>query len=382
MFILITSGADYTDEECVPTEFKYLWGENKEMAESHFFRTVTYGGYDKADVLRRIDSLNEEIFGLKNELRETKLLLESSKEGRDIRESVETVLAEERAKLTEAQVRSEELAVKLETAKGEKQKYEEEIKRLTASLEEANSKLTEANTQLAAAKVDDEAVALSTVFIEAKKSANMLEETAKEKAEELESSAAAAAERSVAYANDESAMIIYEAECKAAEIIADAKNTAESQKAAALDSARESVLAKLNELGGQLGELKAALDSFKESSTDSIGGCEELLGKTEETFKTSGDSDSEEKVRFAPEYPERPVRTAPLESEEKPKKKTELETEPSEEETAAEKQEAPAVGAGDDKSEASDKSQSSNKGKNGKIDLAALVKQAKALKEK
>ena len=40
-----------------------LLGGNKEMAESHFFRTVTYGGYDKADVLRRIDSLNEDIFG-------------------------------------------------------------------------------------------------------------------------------------------------------------------------------------------------------------------------------------------------------------------------------------------------------------------------------
>ncbi len=359
------------------------WGEDKKMAGAHFLRTVTYGGYDKADVLRRIDSLNEELFGLKNELRETKLLLESSKEGRDIRESIETVLAEERAKLTEAQVYSEELAVKLETAEDENKKYEEEIKKLKASLEAADSKLTEVNTQLAAAKADDEAAALSSVFIEAKKSANMLEDAAKEKAEEIESSAAAAAERAVAYANDESKMIIYEAECKAAEIIANAKNVAESQKRTALYSARESVLTKLSELGGQLGELKAALDSFKESSADSISGCEELLGKTEEAFRTSGDTEPEEAVRFAPEYPERPVRTAPLESEEKPTKKTEPETALSEEESAAEKLETAADGdEADDNTEASDNGKSNNTGKNGKIDLAALVKQAKALKEK
>ena len=64
------------------------------MAGSRFIRTVTYGGYDKSDVIRRLDSLYEEIFGLQNELRETKLLLDGSKDGKEIKEALEGVLAD------------------------------------------------------------------------------------------------------------------------------------------------------------------------------------------------------------------------------------------------------------------------------------------------
>ena len=40
------------------------------MAESRFIRTVTFGGFDRTDVIRRLESLNGQIYDLKNELRE------------------------------------------------------------------------------------------------------------------------------------------------------------------------------------------------------------------------------------------------------------------------------------------------------------------------
>ncbi len=293
------------------------------MTGSRFIKTVTYGGYDKADVLKRLDHLNEQIFSLKNELRETKLLLEGSKHGEDIEKTIGSVLARERAKLTEVQVQNESLTVKLKSAEESAKKNEDEIKRLNELLEETRSKLAEANTQLAADKAANNAAELSTVFIEAKRSADMLETAAKEKADELEAAAAAAADRSIAYANDEGALIIHEAECKAAEIIADAKNAADEMDLA-YNNMRSSIYVKMRALGEQLNDFKDALMKFEENGVGNLYECEEILGQTEETLKEGGVPEFREPVNYAPEYPERPKRKADLDSEEKHKRKNEL----------------------------------------------------------
>ena len=51
------------------------------MAEARFIKTVAFGGYDKAGVIRRMEYLNTQVHDLRNELRETKLLLEAYKKG-------------------------------------------------------------------------------------------------------------------------------------------------------------------------------------------------------------------------------------------------------------------------------------------------------------
>ena len=53
------------------------------MAEPRFIKTVTFGGYDKESVVRRMEFLNTQIHDLRNELRETKLLIEAYKKGSD-----------------------------------------------------------------------------------------------------------------------------------------------------------------------------------------------------------------------------------------------------------------------------------------------------------
>ena len=345
------------------------------MAESHFIRTVTYGGYDKADVVRRLDSLYERIFGLERELRETKLLLEASGKGEDIRECADSLLAEERDMLAKAQAENETLTVELEAAKADNKKYESEIRKLKASVEEAGKQLNEANTKLAASGSGDDAAALSTVFIEAKKSADMLESAAREKAGQLESSAAEAAEKSIAHANDESAVIINDAECRAAEIIADAKNAAE-EMAAAYVNMRASILSKMLALGQQLGDFKDALMKFEENGVGNLYECEELLEQTQKTLNEGGVPEFREAVKYEPEYPERPVRKADLESEESKKRKSGLDRLRQMAESLAAskgKDVAPAAETED----AQDKDDDTKKG--GKIDLAALAKKAKSL---
>ncbi|MDO4863885.1 MAG: plectin [Ruminococcus sp.] len=375
------------------------------MAEARFIKTVTYGGYDKAEVIRRLEYLNEQVFSLKNELRETKLLLESSKNGKEIQKSIETVLAGERAKLTEVQVQNDTLSTKLKASEDRNRKNEEEIKRLNASLEEVNAKLADANAQLATAQSEDEALALSTVFIEAKKSADMLESSAREKAEQLEKSAAEAAEKSIAYANDEGAVIIHEAECRAAEIIAEAKNAA-SEMETAYDNMRSSVLSKMTALGEQLGDFKEALMKFEENGVGNLYECEELLKKTEDTLTEGGIPVFREPSKVAPEYPERPKRKADLDSADSQKRRNELDklrqmaesiSGGSDKEKAPEAAPEAAEEAKPSDNDASDNSvtadnSSNNSGNNdssdrnrpksGKIDLATLAKQAKALNEK
>ncbi len=374
------------------------------MAGSRFIRTVTYGGYDKSDVIRRLDSLYEEIFGLQNELRETKLLLDGSKDGKEIKEALEGVLAEERAKLTEAQKENESLSMQLKTAEESNKKSENEIKKLTASLEEANSKLKEANSKLSAAKSNDDAAALSEVFVEAKKSADMLEKAAQEKAEQLKSSAAEAAENSIAFANDEGSLLINDAERKAAEIIADAKNAA-GEMETAYDNMRASLLSKMVDLGKQLNDFKDAIMKFEEEGVGNLYKCEELLGKTEETLKEGGIPEFKEHEKVAPEYPERPARKADPDEADAQKRKhgldklrqmaesmttskgnaeaaPEKEAEAPAPEQAAEKKAETPEPAAEKKAEKLDKDKGDDKKKSGKLDLAAIAKQAKALNNK
>ena len=50
------------------------------MAETEFIKAAAFGGYDKTDVDKRLDSLYSLAYEMKNELRETKLLLEKYQE--------------------------------------------------------------------------------------------------------------------------------------------------------------------------------------------------------------------------------------------------------------------------------------------------------------
>ena len=156
------------------------------MAEPRFIKTVTFGGYEKEAVIRRMEFLNTQVHDLRNELRETKLLLEAYKKGTEQEKSFESVLSEERAKLTQVQVQNNTLNLKLKATDDENRTYEQDIKNYQAEIAELQDKLKAAESKCAALMAQDEAMALSNVFIEAQKSSAMLETAAKTKAADIE----------------------------------------------------------------------------------------------------------------------------------------------------------------------------------------------------
>ena len=349
------------------------------MAEARFIKTVAFGGYEKSEVIRRLEYLNTQVYDLKNELRETKLLLDAYKKGSDAEKANETVLSGERAKLTQVQVQNETLTTKLKATEEENKNYEQQVKELGGSVAELTEKLKAAQDKIAGLQSGGGAAALSQVFIEAQKSADMLVNNAKNEAEKLTSDAKTAAETTIADANDEAAQIIFEAEREAAVKIAEAKNSAEAMNVST-NNMKALMLDDVTKLGAEMTQLRTLFQKFMETGLNDISDAEERLFDVSNTLREGGVPVFKAPEYFEPEIPEQPKRTAlnaREEAEDKQKKQDGLDKL---------KQMAEAIGGKKEKTEAPAEEKQEQKTedkpeekKGGKIDLAALAAQASAL---
>lgn len=364
------------------------------MAETKFIRTVSYGGYDKIDVLQRFELLNSTVCDLKSELRTTKLLLEGYKKNADEDKTVNSILAGERTKMTQLEVQNESLNTKLKDIESANSSFEEEIKKLRAENEELKDKLGKAESKLTALEAKNEAAAFSNVFMEAQKSADLLIQNAKTQADELSAKAEKTAESIIAEANKEAENIFYEAKKKAAENIDDAAKEVEEMKVAS-GNMRSVMLDDIHELNDSLNTVREALELFMKNGKEGLDKYEALLGNTEDTLKKDGVPVFAQPDEVGTELPEKPqtvlemLKDERAAEEESAKKKSSLERL----QKMAEALNG-ASGGGDnlDKSdkdekpesepEAKDKTDKDEKKKGGKIDLAALANQANALKNK
>jgi len=357
------------------------------MAETRFIKTVTFGGYEKESVIRRMEYLNEQVHDLRNELRETKLLLEAYKKGTDEEKALEAVLSEERAKLTQVQVQNNTLNLKLKATDDENEKYVQQVKDLNGEIAELKDKLKATESKCAALMAQDEAMALSNVFIEAQKSSSMLEGTAKAKAAEIEFQTKKLAENIVSDANVEAQQIIFEAERTAAETIAEAQTKAD-QMSAASNNLRASVLEDVNTLKMHMAKVRDALEGFRNVGVTKLVEADDCLNKTEEALKQGGVPVFKIPEAVQPDIPEKPMTLSEKihNDEDKRKKQEELDKL---------KQMADSIGSKkDDKSDKEDESFSENaegdnaekpqngEKKGGKLDLAALAAKANSLKNK
>ena len=202
------------------------------MAETRFIKTVTFGGYDKTEVDKRLEYLYNKIYELKNELRETKLTLEEYKKGTDAEKAAETILAGERAKLTQVQVQNETMSDRLKNAEEDNKTKDGEIKALQEMNKALTADIEEKRKKIEALEAGTSAEALSSVFIEAQKSASLLVATSRKEADELGNKSRQAADDMITDANNKAKKIIFEAEKEAAVISADAKNKSEQMDAA------------------------------------------------------------------------------------------------------------------------------------------------------
>ena len=62
------------------------------MAETRFVETTVFGGFERTATEKRFEYLNSQVFSLKNELRECKLILAELRKGSEEAEAIQTVL--------------------------------------------------------------------------------------------------------------------------------------------------------------------------------------------------------------------------------------------------------------------------------------------------
>ncbi len=402
------------------------------MAEARFIKSVAFGGYDKADVIRRLEGLDSQVFTLRQQLRTAKMQLEGIRQGEDVDDTQAKILEDTQKRLTEVQVSNDTLATKLKATESENKRLTEQIASLNEQISQLNDKLIEADTKLAALTADDEAKALSAVFIEAKKSSDMLIEMAKQKAAEMDDNSRKAADKSIEYANGEALRIINDAEKKAAEIVADAMNDASAMEVST-DNLRSIMLDDVKGMTARINSIWDALIDFGESGMAQLADAQMLLTQTTKKLTEGNTPRFRNPEMVLPDYPEdAPSALAAEDDEQRQKRKSSLEklqqmaaslTKPKTTAPAAEKapekadakpeakKEEPKKPANDHKDAPQQSSQKpaaqqqthkqgqqsgkDNHGQNGKpsadngqqpkkgkVDLAALAAQAEALKKK
>ena len=346
------------------------------MADTRFIKTVEFGGYDRNDVIKRLEFLNTQLYDLKNELRETKLLMEEYKKGSDAEKAHETVLAQEKVKLTSLQVQNETSTAKLKAAEEDKAKLEEELKALKESNAATVKELEDVKSKLSAYEADNEAAALSQVFIAAQASANAVVSNANKEAEDKKAKAEALVKEMIDDANHTAAEIVYEAEKKAAETDAQSKNDAEKMKVAS-NNLRAAMMQDVEVLSKQIAELNDAFALLKDKSAEA----DKLLKTTEKKLTEGGVPEFRLPETFEAQLPDAPEARKPSEIG----KKSNARLDELAKMAAAiggngeEKKDEKAEEKKDEKAEEKKDEKKSDK-KGGGVDLAELMKQAEALK--
>lgn len=277
------------------------------MAEnrSRFIKTVPFGGYDRTDVDKRLEFLYAQVYELKNELRESKLTLEKLRKGTDTEKTHESVLAVERAKLTEMQVKNETMSERLKRTEDDNKSKDKTIADLTERNEALNAALENATSELNALRAGGDAAALGAVFVEAQKSKDMLMEAAKKEADALKSDSEALAEGIITDADNKAATIIYEAEKRAAEIDAEALTRSEQMKVAS-QNLKASMLQEVKGIHEQVALLRQAMEVFEKDGFRMVTDSEKLLTDTMDELKKGGVPVFTEAKRVQPQLPDAP----------------------------------------------------------------------------
>ena len=290
------------------------------MAETRFIRTVAFGGYDKSDVDKRLEAMYSKVHDLKNELTETKAVLKKYEEGSDAAKSYESVLAVERAKITQLQVKNDNLSEKIKTVRDSIKIKEDENTSLREKNAALEAEIEDLKLSLMTIQVGEDAAALGTVFVEAQKSKEMVIKSAQNEADNIKAMSEKSAEDTIADANNKAKEIIYEAEKKAAEITADAHNNSEEMKTASnnLKAVLASDIFKISEY---FSKLKDVLHDFEGGSAAALEQSQELLKDAEKEVNRDGIPVFRLPERIEPAYPEKPDIKPVFESEQEVKEK-------------------------------------------------------------
>lgn len=330
------------------------------MAETKFIKASASGGYDKADVDKRLDFLYNLVYDLKNELRESKLLLKNYQEGLNTEKNFENVLAVERAQITQIQVKNENLSEKNKCLREEARVKEIENAELRETVKSLQGKLADAELTISAMKSGSSTDALSVVFVEAQKSRDLILHDANEKAKSIEENTKRFIDEFVTDANNQASKIIYTAERQSAEIIADAKNQAEQIRVSS-NNFKSVMYTEMLGISSKILEIKETVSELSNYTTAKLLNAESIIETTDNMLKSGGIPVFETVQEIKPDYPEEPVYQKPKPAPEHEKKRN----------AELDKLQAMAEAIGGTKTES----------KKSSINLDDLTRQAEALKD-
>lgn len=265
------------------------------MNEVIFLKTSAFGGYNKEDVDKLLQMLYSQISELESRLREIKSAVEQYKTGTEQEKIYESILSEERAKIAGLQTENQTLSQNLESLRAENIQKENEISALKENVSELEQNISESNMKIASLQTEDEATAFSMIFVEAKKSADILISKAQKKASELDENSKKLAEN-----------IINDANNKASEITAEANNSLKQMEVSS-ENMKALMLDDVNKINQVFSRLKDTFEEFKKSGNDIIGKSENILSETKNTLENNGIPVFKIPEEYKPEFPDAPA---------------------------------------------------------------------------
>ncbi len=249
------------------------------MADSRFIKATAFCGYDKTDVDKRMETLYSMIYNLKNEIRESKQIIRKYEEGFSQEKAYENALAVERAQLTQLQVKNEQLTEKNKIRKDELEKKKQENEALNAEIRGLKDELEELRLkQLVLQNNDTEN--LGIIFIEAKKSHDLIVNKAKSDAAKCESDVKQFADELIDETNRKVTELLANAEKKAAQLIADAQKKADETYAND-ENLRKTVLMNMDRLNTEINRIKNIMSAFNSDTTNFIASSKEAISSAQ-----------------------------------------------------------------------------------------------------
>ena len=273
------------------------------MNETKFIKTVTFGGYDKADTDEHIKALYFKIATLESELKIAENSLKKYKKGTDPKLINDALISEIRAEFAECKAENKSLTEKLKSAMAENKKQENEINTLKYSVAELEHNLSDADMKLLSMSQKDDTAVFGAVFASAKKSASEIIENAQKKASDIEEDSKKLAENIVAEANNKAADIVYEAEVYAAEMTAE---VSDEKMEAISENIKALLLEDVNSLSGCMEKFRQSFAELLSAGNNILEKSGNMLSETRNTL-IQGGMPVFRNIEIEADLPEKPV---------------------------------------------------------------------------
>lgn len=245
------------------------------MDNSGFLKSVSFGGFDKKDVLAYVDDLNTKIYNLESELEDAKAKLGEGGGTANIAgaEEYEQLLAKERAKANELMANNDTLKLTI-------QSHEDEIKAKDAEIEQLKEKITELENNASVQQPATSEFDIGSVFVEAKNAADRIIAEARNAAKKMNDDAKELAEQVVDEANNKATDIVSDANSKANKIVADAEEESKGIHTAA-EEVKKAVQSDIRDFSENVAKLNDLISGFSAESLEKLDKAKTILNDVE-----------------------------------------------------------------------------------------------------